>query len=493
MSAIVTREGHDAHAAEVVLIDPEGGRRAPLLDGARPRRGRPLPRHRRRGHRGRLGLRDPRLQRPLRDVAPPRGDQGPGRHRHRARCSPRVRCCWRRRPRDLKGADHDTLQDAATALRDTERLDAVRLAAGSSPEVVEVLAANPVRELLTIEGPFPFFTDRNRALQLLVRVLPRSEGAYVDDGGKVVSGNFQTAAERLPAVAAMGFHIIYLPPIRPIGRINRKGRNNTLDPGPDDVGRRGRSGPPRAATTRSTPTSARSRTSTPSSPGQRARAGGRARPGPPGGARPPVGHEQPRVLHHAGRRHHRLRGEPAEEVPGHLPAQLRQRPRGLLRRDAPHRAALDEPRRARVFRVDNPHTSRRVLEWFLAEVPDRPRRVFLAEAFTRPVDAPGLGMVGFHQSQTTSPGATPGTRSRRTSTRCHARPSPIRPIFSQHARHPPSTSITAVRRRSRSAPCSQPSARRAGVRPRLRTLRTRGRATGLGGVPRLGGVPDPDP
>ena len=63
----------------------------------------------------------------------------------------------------------------------------------------------------------------------------------------------------------MGFDVIYLPPIHPIGEVNRKGPNNTLDPGP---------GRPRlavgdrlartAATTRSTPTSARSRTSTPS-------------------------------------------------------------------------------------------------------------------------------------------------------------------------------------------------------------------------------------
>ena len=34
----------------------------------------------------------------------------------------------------------------------------------------------------------------------------------------------------------MGFDVIYLPPIHPIGRVNRKGRNNTLDPGPDDTG-----------------------------------------------------------------------------------------------------------------------------------------------------------------------------------------------------------------------------------------------------------------
>ena len=49
----------------------------------------------------------------------------------------------------------------------------------------------------------------------------------------------------------------------------------------------------------------------------------------------------PGVVHHRARRHDRLRGEPAEEVPGHLPDQLRQRPRGHLRRVPAGRAALD--------------------------------------------------------------------------------------------------------------------------------------------------------
>ncbi|NGO15666.1 alpha-1,4-glucan--maltose-1-phosphate maltosyltransferase, partial [Streptomyces sp. HC44] len=41
---------------------------------------------------------------------------------------------------------------------------------------------------------------------------------------------------RLPAIARMGFDVVYLPPIHPIGTTFRKGPNNTLDPGPDDVG-----------------------------------------------------------------------------------------------------------------------------------------------------------------------------------------------------------------------------------------------------------------
>ncbi|MDQ3984926.1 MAG: alpha-1,4-glucan--maltose-1-phosphate maltosyltransferase [Actinomycetota bacterium] len=49
-------------------------------------------------------------------------------------------------------------------------------------------------------------------------------------------GTFKTAAEILPAIAEMGFDVVYLPPIHPIGHTNRKGKNNSLSAGPEDVG-----------------------------------------------------------------------------------------------------------------------------------------------------------------------------------------------------------------------------------------------------------------
>ncbi|HYH41115.1 MAG TPA: maltotransferase domain-containing protein, partial [Burkholderiales bacterium] len=49
-------------------------------------------------------------------------------------------------------------------------------------------------------------------------------------------GNFKDVVARLPAIAAMGFDVLYLPPIHPIGRLQRKGPNNTLTPGPNDPG-----------------------------------------------------------------------------------------------------------------------------------------------------------------------------------------------------------------------------------------------------------------
>jgi starch synthase (maltosyl-transferring) len=65
---------------------------------------------------------------------------------------------------------------------------------------------------------------------------PRSEGARRLKDGTWKSGTFRTAMKRLDGVAAMGFDVVYLPPIHPIGVTNRKGRNNTLDPGPNDPG-----------------------------------------------------------------------------------------------------------------------------------------------------------------------------------------------------------------------------------------------------------------
>src|SRR5690606_14801836 len=50
------------------------------------------------------------------------------------------------------------------------------------------------------------------------------------------SATFEEAAERIPAIAAMGFDVLYLPPVHPIGTTARKGRNNTLVAGPGDPG-----------------------------------------------------------------------------------------------------------------------------------------------------------------------------------------------------------------------------------------------------------------
>jgi starch synthase (maltosyl-transferring) len=128
----------------------------------------------------------------------------------------------------------DVVLDAVRALRDRDRPALVRLAAGMSPELAAVLARYPVRDLLTASKRYPLQVERRAALySSWYEFFPRSEGATLDPPR---SGTFRTAAERLPAIAAMGFDVVYLPPIHPIGRAYRKGANNTLTPGPDDPG-----------------------------------------------------------------------------------------------------------------------------------------------------------------------------------------------------------------------------------------------------------------
>src|SRR5205807_9901969 len=106
-----------------------------------------------------------------------------------------------------------------------------------TPEVDAVLARHPLRDLVTSSEQLPLLVERERALYgAWYEFFPRSEGAVVEPGRAPVSGTFRTAAERLPAVAEMGFDVVYLPPVHPIGTTFRKGPDNSLSPGPHDVG-----------------------------------------------------------------------------------------------------------------------------------------------------------------------------------------------------------------------------------------------------------------
>jgi starch synthase (maltosyl-transferring) len=131
-------------------------------------------------------------------------------------------------------AGRTTLRTAAATLTSTALPVPVRLAAGTDPQVADLLYRHPIREGVTSSGPWPLRVQRRRALVgSWYEFFPRSEGSSLDPPR---SGSFATAAARLDAVADMGFDVVYLPPIHPIGRINRKGPNNTLTPGPDDPG-----------------------------------------------------------------------------------------------------------------------------------------------------------------------------------------------------------------------------------------------------------------
>jgi len=94
------------------------------------------------------------------------------------------------------------------------------------------------RELISPTPDYPIFVDRKQALfSSWYEFFPRSQGARWDEEkSRWISGTFDLSHERLEAAAEMGFDVIYLPPIHPIGTTSRKGPNNTLTAGPNDPG-----------------------------------------------------------------------------------------------------------------------------------------------------------------------------------------------------------------------------------------------------------------
>jgi starch synthase (maltosyl-transferring) len=131
------------------------------------------------------------------------------------------------------------LAEVAELLEDRTITVQSRLEAAHRPEIVEILLEFPLRELVSGSEWFPVRVHRERALYgSWYEFFPRSEGASYDPLGRrgPASGTFRTAMKRLPAIADMGFDVVYLPPIHPIGDQFRKGPNNTLHAGPYDPG-----------------------------------------------------------------------------------------------------------------------------------------------------------------------------------------------------------------------------------------------------------------
>lgn len=101
-----------------------------------------------------------------------------------------------------------------------------------SDHVAEAMAAVQTRFDETVSRSFPLVVDRPAArCAAWYEMVPRSQGKIAG-----VHGTFSDCIERLPDIAAMGFDVVYLTPIHPIGRKNRKGKNNSLQAGPNDPG-----------------------------------------------------------------------------------------------------------------------------------------------------------------------------------------------------------------------------------------------------------------
>ncbi|HXV76641.1 MAG TPA: alpha-1,4-glucan--maltose-1-phosphate maltosyltransferase [Candidatus Polarisedimenticolaceae bacterium] len=292
-----------------------------------------------------------------------------------------------------RGEDRSRLVEAAGRLAG-DRPQAERIEQARADELGAWMARHDERRRATRSEPYTVEVSRARArFGAWYEFFPRSVG----------SGTLRDAAGRLPDIARMGFDVVYLPPIHPIGRTQRKGPNNTLEATADAPGSPWAIG---------------------------SEAGGHTAVHPDLGGLDDFDHFR--------REAERLGLEVALDVafqcsPDHPwvldhPQWFKRRPDGTIKHaENPPKSYQDiypldfdtddwralwyellgvvafwVDRGVRIFRVDNPHTKPiRFWGWLISEIKRRhPDTIFLSEAFTRPKVMYALAQVGFDQSYT---------------------------------------------------------------------------------------------
>jgi starch synthase (maltosyl-transferring) len=295
------------------------------------------------------------------------------------------------------------LQEGAeltTGLLRSDGTQSERVAAARDPELRAVMASRADRTLATtLDPPLRVTVDPVLArFGAWYEMFPRS---CTPDPSR--SATFREAEERLPDIAAMGFDIVYLPPIHPIGRTHRKGRNNSLTPEPGDPGSPWAIGSDEGGHT---------------------------------AVEPGLGTVDDfdrfvRTAAHLGLQvalDIAFQASPDHPWVREHPQWFRHRPDGSIKyaenppkkyqdiypldfESAEWRSLWEALRDVfrfwlshgvSVFRVDNPHTkSFRFWEWCIGEIKrDHPQAIFLSEAFTRPKVMRYLAKIGFTQSYT---------------------------------------------------------------------------------------------
>ena len=130
-----------------------------------------------------------------------------------------------------EAGDATALLAAAAALEDETRPASERLSLATGPATVAAAGRHPDRSDASRTAAYRLVVDPPRArFSAWYEMFPRSAGAPGQHG------TLRDCMRRLPYVAEMGFDVLYLPPIHPIGRAFRKGPNNALEAGPADVG-----------------------------------------------------------------------------------------------------------------------------------------------------------------------------------------------------------------------------------------------------------------
>ena len=293
------------------------------------------------------------------------------------------------------GRDADHVAKALAAVSNRELDDASRISVALSAPVARALSGPRLAADLTVAAPVPLWVDRQRAsVGAWYELFPRS------------FGGLRGAAAQVPRVAEMGFDVLYIPPVHPIGHTFRKGKNNSL------VAEEGDPGSPWAIG---------------------AEEGGFTSLHPDLGSfedfdflvRTVQGHGMELAMDYA------LQCSPDHPWPREHPEWFHRRPDGSIAyaenppkkyqdiypinfwpSEEADRVALWEACKAiidfwsdrgvRIYRVDNPHTKPFAFwEWLIKALrQERPDVIFLAEAFTRPKIMARLAEVGFSQSYT---------------------------------------------------------------------------------------------
>jgi starch synthase (maltosyl-transferring) len=290
------------------------------------------------------------------------------------------------------------LLEIADLLR-SQQPQPIRVAAARDPELRRLMDARPDRLASTTAAPLRVVVDPVRALFIAwYEMFPRSCTTNPTRGG-----TFREAEARLPAIADMGFDVVYLPPVHPIGMTYRKGRNNALTAAPGDPGSPWAIG---------------------------SGAGGHTAVDPALGTLDDFDNfvaaanhlglavaldiafqtspDHPWVHEHPGWFRHRPDGtikyaeNPPKKYQDIYPFDFESADAAALW------AALRDVflfwigHGVTIFRVDNPHTKPFAFwEWVIAEVRRQyPAAIFLSEAFTRPKVMRYLAKAGFNQSYT---------------------------------------------------------------------------------------------
>ena len=298
-----------------------------------------------------------------------------------------------------QGAVAPRVQDILRTLEDAGEAGA-SVAAALSEDLAACMAAHPDRSRTTrFDRVLEVIVERERArCGAWYEMFPRSAGP---DPSR--SATFDEAARMLPYVASMGFDVLYLPPVHPIGRSFRKGPNNSLTPGPADPGSPWAIGSEEGGHT---------------------------------AVEPGLGTIEDFDRFVAAAAAHGLeialdiafQASPDHPYVREHPEWFRHRPDGTIKYaenppkkyqdiypinfDSDNWQALWHELRGifefwidhgvKIFRVDNPHTKPfRFWKWALHDIRQQhPETIFLSEAFTRPKVMRYLAKVGFSQSYT---------------------------------------------------------------------------------------------